>query len=50
MLLSATGTDFDPVSRLLLLEVIELRTMEWKNSPKVENYYKQKLAQLDVSG
>ena len=30
----------DKVSRLLLLEVVELRAMEWKANENVENYYR----------
>ena len=38
----------DLVSRLHLLEVIELRAMDWVGNENVTNYYKQKLAQIEV--
>lgn len=38
----------DLVSRLHLLEVIELRAMEWKANDNVTNYYRQKLAQIEL--
>ena len=36
-------------SRYRLLEVIELRAMQWQPNENVMHYYKQKLAQIEVS-
>ena len=40
-------TNLDIVSRLHLLEIIELRAMKWVLTDSVTNYYKQKLSQVD---
>lgn len=37
------------ISRIYLLEIVELRAMEWKMDENVSKYYKQKLAHLEVS-
>lgn len=37
----------DLVSRIHLLEIIELRAMQWMTNENVTNYYKQKLAQVE---
>lgn len=37
---------FSLVSRLHMLELLELRSMKWQQSENVANYYKQKLAQI----
>ena len=39
--------DLDLVSRIHLLEIIELRAMNWQTNENVTNYYKQKLAQVE---
>jgi len=38
----------DLVARVHMLEIIELRTMNWKTNENVTNYYKQKLAQIET--
>lgn len=38
----------DKVARLHLLELVELRAMEWKANENVENYYKHKHKQLEM--
>merc|ERR1711962_671131 len=40
----------DLVSRVHLLEIIELRAMNWQANENVTAFYKQKLAQLEYSG
>ena len=37
------------VSRVLMLELIEMRSMNWSPTENVVNYYKQKLAQIEVN-
>lgn len=47
-LVSACRQDqFSLVSRLHMLELLELRTMKWQSNENVANYYKQKLAQIE---
>lgn len=41
--------DLDLVCRVHMLEIIELRSMGWQTNENVTNYYKQKLAQIEVS-
>ena len=38
----------DKISRLLLLEVVELRAMDWVTSEDVQEYYKNKLDIFEV--
>jgi len=42
--------ELDLVSRVHLLEIIELRAMNWQPNENVSTFYKQKLAQLEYSG
>lgn len=42
--------ELDLVSRVHLLEIIELRAMNWQANENVTTFYKQKLAQLEYSG
>jgi len=47
-LMSACRLDsLNLVARVHMLELIELRTMEWQPNENVTNYYKQKLAQIE---
>ena len=36
------------MSRVRLLELIELRAMAWQTNENVTNYYKQKFAQIET--
>ena len=48
-LISACRLDqFPLVSRLHMLELLELRSMDWSSNVTLDNYYRQKLAQIDV--
>lgn len=40
--------NLDLVCRVHMLEIIELRSMSWQTNENVTNYYKQKLAQIEV--
>ena len=40
-------TQLDLPLRLRLLEFIELRTLDWKRSEAVENYYQVRFAQFE---
>jgi len=42
--------ELDLVSRVHLLEIIELRAMNWLPNENVHGYYKQKLSQVDYDG
>jgi len=42
--------ELDLVSRVHLLEIIELRAMNWLPNENVNGYYKQKLSQIDYDG
>lgn len=42
--------ELDLVSRVHILEIIELRAMNWQPNENVTAFYKQKLAQLEYSG
>ena len=42
--------ELDLVSRVHLLEIIELRAMNWLPNENVSGYYKQKLSQIDYDG
>merc|ERR1719508_53606 len=47
-LMAACRSDsLDLVSRVHMLEIIELRTMGWQPNENVTNYYKQKLVQIE---
>jgi len=39
---------FPLMSRLHMLELLELRSMDWQSNVTLDNYYKQKLAQIEV--
>lgn len=48
-LMSACRLDqFPLVSRLHMLELLELRSMDWQSNVTLDNYYRQKLAQIEV--
>lgn len=48
-LMSACRLDqFPLISRLHMLELLELRSMDWQSNVTLDNYYKQKLAQIEV--
>ena len=48
-LMSACRLDqFPLVSRLHMLELLELRSMDWQSNVVLDNYYRQKLAQIEV--
>ena len=38
---------FSLMSRLHMLELLELRSMDWQSNATLDNYYKQKLAQIE---
>merc|ERR1719350_1887291 len=42
--------ELDLVSRIHILEIIELRAMNWQPNENVTAFYKQKLSQLEYSG
>ena len=48
-LMSACRLDQFPLrSRLHMLELLELRSLDWQSNLTLDNYYKQKLAQIEV--
>ena len=48
-LMSACRLDqFPLLSRLRMLELLELRSLDWQSNVTLDNYYKQKLAQIEV--
>ena len=48
MVAACRDDELDLVTRVHMLEVIELRSMGWQTNENVTNYYQQKLAQIEA--
>lgn len=48
MVAACRDDSLDLVCRVHMLEIIELRSMGWQTNENVTNYYKQKLAQIEL--